>query len=90
MSKKIEIKQGQKKRRKQRAIKKSTRKRRKDNKTLNHTKKVKKGEKRKKNYDKKAIKEKEIKIKILTRELLIFTLSYLMLSPWLYFNHSNL
>jgi hypothetical protein len=35
-----------------------------------------------KNFDKKAIKEKEPKINVLTHELLPFTLSYLMLAPW--------
>jgi hypothetical protein len=37
---------------------------------------------RKTNFDKKTINEKEPKIKILTHELLAFTLSYLMLAPW--------
>jgi hypothetical protein len=41
-----------------------------------------KNEKGQKNFDKKATKEKEYKIKILTHELLAFTLSYLMLAPW--------
>jgi hypothetical protein len=35
-----------------------------------------------KKLDKKAIKENEPKIKVLTHELLAFTLSYLMLAPW--------
>jgi hypothetical protein len=35
-----------------------------------------------KNFDKKAIKEKERKIKILAHELLASTLSYLMLALW--------
>jgi hypothetical protein len=34
------------------------------------------------NLDKKAIKENEPKINVLTYELLAFTLSYLMLAPW--------
>jgi hypothetical protein len=33
-------------------------------------------------FDKKAIKEKESKAKVLEHELLVFTLSYLMLTPW--------
>jgi hypothetical protein len=33
-------------------------------------------------FDKKAIKEKEPKIKVLAHELLVSTLSYLMLAPW--------
>jgi hypothetical protein len=57
--------------------KKPNRKRRKDNKTLSQ-----KNEKGQKKLDKKAIKEKEPKIKVLTHELLAFTLSYLMLAPW--------
>jgi hypothetical protein len=61
-----------------RAIKNQIEKRRKDNKTLNQ-----KNEKGwEKNFDKKAIKEKEPKIKVLTHELLAFTLAYLMLAPW--------
>jgi hypothetical protein len=55
--------------------KKSNQKRRKDNKMLSQ--KAKKDEK----LDKKAIKEKEPKIKVLSHELLAFTLSYLMLTP---------
>jgi hypothetical protein len=47
-------------------------------KIIKHKAKSKKG---KKNFDKKAIKE-EPKIKVLTHELLAFTLSYLMLAPW--------
>jgi hypothetical protein len=43
-----------------------------------------------KKFDKKAIKEKESKIKILSHKLLASTLSYLMLAPWWYTNHSNL
>jgi hypothetical protein len=35
-----------------------------------------------KKLDKKAIKQKKPKIKILVHELLAFTLSYLMLAPW--------
>jgi hypothetical protein len=42
---------------------------------------VKRGEEKEKKT-KKAIKEKEPKIKVLTHELLAFTLSYLMLAPW--------
>jgi hypothetical protein len=58
--------------------KEPNRKRRKGNKTLSQ-----KSEKRqKKNFDKKTIKEREAKIKILTHELLAFTLSYLMIAPW--------
>jgi hypothetical protein len=34
------------------------------------------------NLDKKSIKEKKPKIKVLTYELLAFTLSYLMLAPY--------
>jgi hypothetical protein len=41
---------------------------------------VKRGEKT--TLIKKAIKEKELKIKILAHELLASTLSYLMLAPW--------
>jgi hypothetical protein len=36
----------------------------------------------KKNFDKKAMKEKGPKVNVLTHELLAFTLSYLMLAPW--------
>jgi hypothetical protein len=43
------------------------------------SKKAKKGWEK---LDKKAIKEKERKIKIQAHELLGFTLSYLMLVPW--------
>jgi hypothetical protein len=35
-----------------------------------------------KKTDKKTIKEKESEIKVLAHELLVFTLSYLMLAPW--------
>jgi hypothetical protein len=35
-----------------------------------------------KKLDKKAIKEKELNIKVLSHELLASTLSYLMLAPW--------
>jgi hypothetical protein len=35
-----------------------------------------------KKLDKKTIKKKESKIKVLAHELLVFTLSYLMLDPW--------
>jgi hypothetical protein len=61
-------------------IKKPNRKRRKGNKTP----KNKKGriKRRRKNFVKKVIKEKEPKIKVLTHELLVFTLSYLMLASW--------
>jgi hypothetical protein len=38
--------------------------------------------KRRGKLTKKAIKGKEPKIKVLTHELLAFTLSYLMLPPW--------
>jgi hypothetical protein len=41
-------------------------------------------------FNKKAIKEKELKIKVLAHELLAFILSYLMLAPWWYTNPSNL
>jgi hypothetical protein len=75
-----------KRKRKQRAIKKSNQKRRKDNKTLSQ-----KSEKgiEKKNLTK-GNKRKELKIKVLTHELLASTLSYLMLVPWRYTNPSNL
>jgi hypothetical protein len=63
--------------RKQRAIKKPNQKRRKGNKTLSQ--KAKKG--REKNLTK-GNKRKEPKIKVLSHELLAFTLSYLMLAPW--------
>jgi hypothetical protein len=56
--------------------KKPNRKRRKENKTLSQ--KSEKG--REKKLDKKTIKEKEPKIKVLAHELLVFTLSYLMLA----------
>jgi hypothetical protein len=38
----------------------------------------------------KCNKKKELKIKVLSHELLAFTLSYLMLAPWWYNNHLNL
>jgi hypothetical protein len=61
-------------------IKKPNRKRRKGNKTPKNEKgRIKR---RRKNFDKKVIKEKEPKIKVLTHELLVFTLSYLMLASW--------
>jgi hypothetical protein len=56
--------------------KKSNKKRRKSNKTLSQ-----KTKRAGKKLDKKAIKEKEPKIKIHAHELLAFTLSYLMLAP---------
>jgi hypothetical protein len=52
--------------------------------------KVKKWKGAEKKIWQKAIKEKEPKIKVLTNELLAFTLSYLMLAPWWYNNPSNL
>jgi hypothetical protein len=58
--------------------KKQNRKRRKGNKTLSQ----KNGRIKRKDFDKKAIKEKEPKIKVLTHELLTFTFSYLILAPW--------
>jgi hypothetical protein len=75
-------KTGTKQERKRRDVKtkddkKPNRKRRKANKTLRI--KSKRGGKK---LDKKAIKEKEPKIKVQTHELLAFTLSYLMLAPW--------
>jgi hypothetical protein len=58
--------------------KKPNKKRRKDNQTL---KKSEKGQiKRKKTLI--VIKEKEMKIKVLTHKLLYSTLFYLMLAPW--------
>jgi hypothetical protein len=63
-------------------IKNQTEKGRKDNKTLSKIKWRGTNKKKKKNSDKKVIKDKEPKIKILTHELLAFTLSYLMLAPW--------
>jgi hypothetical protein len=65
-----------KKRGEQRAIINQIKKKRKNNKTLSQ--KVKKGGK---NLTKEN-KKKEPKIKVLTHELLAFTLSYLMLAPW--------
>jgi hypothetical protein len=47
--------------------------------------KHKKGEKGKRKKDKKhkkAIKEEEQKMKVLSHELLVFTLFYVMLTPW--------
>jgi hypothetical protein len=41
-------------------------------------------------FDKKAIKENEPKINVLTHELLASTLSYLILVLWRYFNPSNI
>jgi hypothetical protein len=41
-----------------------------------------KGANKKKKTDKKSIKEKEPNIKVLSHELLSFTLSYLILAPW--------
>jgi hypothetical protein len=38
----------------------------------------------------KAIKQEEPKIKVLAHKLLASTLSYLMLTPWWYYNPSNL
>jgi hypothetical protein len=71
MSRKIETKQGQKKGGKRRAIKNLTEKREKAKKTLSH-KKSKKGQiKRKKNFDQKAIKEKETKIKVLPEKCIM-------------------
>jgi hypothetical protein len=58
-------------------IKKSNKKRRKDNKTLSQ-----KSEKRAKKNLTKGNKRKEPKIKVLSHELLAFTLSYLILAPW--------
>jgi hypothetical protein len=43
---------------------------------------VKKAKRGRKKLDRKAIKEKEPKIQVLTCELLVSTLSYLMLAPW--------
>jgi hypothetical protein len=61
-------------------IKKPNRKRRKGNKTPKNEKgRIKR---RRRNFVKKVIKEKEPKIKVLTHELLVFTLSYLMLASW--------
>jgi hypothetical protein len=61
---------------KPRAIKNQIKKRRKGNKTLSQ--KNEKG--RKKNFDKKAIKKKELKVQ--AHELLASTLCYLMLAHW--------
>jgi hypothetical protein len=57
--------------------KKSNQKRRKNNTMLSQ-----KSEKGQKKFDKNAIKMKKAKIKILTHELLVFTLSYLKLVTW--------
>jgi hypothetical protein len=65
------------KKRKTRGDKKSNKKRRKDNKMLSQ--KVKK--RQKKNLTK-GNKKKELKINVLTHELLSLTLYYLMLAPW--------
>jgi hypothetical protein len=46
------------------------------------TKKSKNGRIKRKNSYKKVIKEKGPKIKVLTHELLAYTVSYLMLAPW--------
>jgi hypothetical protein len=43
---------------------------------------VKKAERAGKKIHKRSIKRKELKIKIMTHELLVFTLSYLMPAPW--------
>jgi hypothetical protein len=77
MSKKNEDKTMVKKRREAKDDKKPNQKRRKGNKML---RKKRKGAE--KNFDKKAIKMKEPKIKVLAHELLASTLSYLMLAPW--------
>jgi hypothetical protein len=50
---------------------------RKGNKTLSQ-----KSEKGREKLDKKTVKEKEPKIKVMTHELLVSTLSYLMLVSW--------
>jgi hypothetical protein len=63
---------------KQRAIKKQIEKGKKGNETLSQKKRKGEG----KNLTKKVIKRKEPKIKVLTHELLGFTLSYLMLALW--------
>jgi hypothetical protein len=70
-------KKGTKQGRKRTGTKKIKSKKEKGNKALRN--KMKRGGK---NFDKKAIKEKERKIKILAHELLASTLSYLMLAPW--------
>jgi hypothetical protein len=84
MSQKTETKQGWK----WRTIKNQTEKGEKLIK-LYVTKKWKKANKKEK-IDKKAIKEKELKIKVLSHELLASTLFYLMVAPWWYYNLSNL
>jgi hypothetical protein len=76
MSRKTETTRAKKRGGGWRAIKKPNWKRRKGIKTL---RKKRKGV-NKKNSDKKAIKEKELKIMVLAHELLASTLSYLMLT----------
>jgi hypothetical protein len=89
MSRKTGTKQGWKGRGKTEDDKKQNQKRRKGNKTL--SKKNEKGWiKRKKYFDKKTIKEKEPKIKVLAHELLASTLSYLIPAPWWYSNPSKM
>jgi hypothetical protein len=63
---------------KRRAIKKYIEKGGKGNKTLSQKKQKGGGI----FFDKKSIKKKEPKIKLLEHKLLAFTLSYLMLAPW--------
>jgi hypothetical protein len=77
MSQKIGTKQERKRRGKTKGNKKPNQKRRKGNKTLSQE-----SRKGRKKLDKKAIKRKEPKINVLAHELLVFTLSYLMLAPW--------
>jgi hypothetical protein len=69
---------------KRRTIKNQIEKRRKDNKTLSE-----KGWINGKNFNKKTIKEKKPKVKVLAHELLASTLSCLMLAPRWYSNPSN-
>jgi hypothetical protein len=76
MSQKTGTKQERKRRGETKGDKKPNRKWRKCNKTLSQKSEKEGG------VDKKAIKDKEPKIKVLTHELLAFTLSYLMLPPW--------
>jgi hypothetical protein len=83
--KKIGIKQEWKRRGKIKGDKKPNKKRRKDNKTLSQ-----KSEKGSGKNLTKGNKRKELKIKVLTHELLDSTFSYLMLAPWWYTNPSNL
>jgi hypothetical protein len=78
MTQKTGTKQERKRRGETKGDKKSNQKRRKGNKTL--TQKSVKGQE--KQLNKKAIKKKESKIRVLAHELLAFTLSYLMLTPW--------